>query len=78
MQKVTVLLLFQQVGTLPHYYLPVRKWLIERFRNRYINRRGIIEWLPKSTDLNPLEFFLWGYLISIVYEKKIDTRITFK
>ena len=28
--------------------------------------RGV-EWPPRSPDLNPLDFFLWGYLKSIVY-----------
>ncbi|GBL68685.1 hypothetical protein AVEN_52881-1 [Araneus ventricosus] len=23
---------------------------------------GCVEWPPRSTDLNPLEFFLWGYI----------------
>ena len=34
-----------------------------------ISRKAIrgIEWPPRSPDLNPLDFYLWGYLKSIVY-----------
>ncbi|EFN65149.1 hypothetical protein EAG_00038, partial [Camponotus floridanus] len=27
-----------------------------------------IEWPPRSPDLSPLDFFLWGYLKSKVYK----------
>ncbi|KYN03413.1 hypothetical protein ALC62_05805, partial [Cyphomyrmex costatus] len=35
---------------------------------RWIGRRGAIEWLPRSPDLNPFDFFLWGHLKSVVYK----------
>ncbi|GBM97317.1 hypothetical protein AVEN_187547-1, partial [Araneus ventricosus] len=28
---------------------------------------GCIEWPPRSPDLNPLDFFLWGYIKQRVY-----------
>ena len=33
----------------------------------WIGRRGAQEWPPRSPDLNPLDFFYWGYLKSKVY-----------
>ena len=30
-----------------------------------------MEWAPRSPDLNPLDFFLWGYLKARVYRVKI-------
>jgi len=30
-------------------------------------KRRLIEWPPRSTDLNPLDFFLWGHLKNFVY-----------
>ena len=32
--------------------------------------RGDIGWPPKSPDLNPCDYFLWGYLKSKVYTKR--------
>lgn len=62
------LLTFQQDGAPPHYFLPVRQWLNDRFPDKWIGRRGPIEWPPRSPDLTPLDFFLWGHLKSIVYK----------
>ena len=28
-------------------------------------------WPPRSPDLSPLDFFLWGYIKNIVYAEKI-------
>jgi len=64
------LLHFQQDGAPPHYFLLVRQWLNERFPDKWIGRRGAIEWPPRSPDLTPLDFFLWGYLKSIVYKTR--------
>ena len=55
-------LFFQQDGAPPHYALPIRAYLYEVFPNRWIGRRGTIEWPVRSPDLNPLDYFLWGYL----------------
>jgi len=32
---------------------------------------GPIPWPPRSPDLSPLDFFLWGYIKNIVYAEKI-------
>lgn len=61
---------FQQDGAPPHYGLNVRAYLDEEFPNRWIGRRGEIEWPARSPDLNPLDFFLWGHLKSVVYATK--------
>lgn len=61
---------FQQDGAPPHYFLPVRQWLTQNFPDRWIGRRGPVEWPPRSPDLTPLDFFLWGHLKSVVYKTK--------
>jgi len=61
---------FQQDGAPPHYGVIVRQYLNEVFQDRWIGRRGHIEWPPRSPDLTPLDFFLWGYLKSKVYATK--------
>lgn len=35
-----------------------------------ISRGGNINWPPRSPDLTPMDFFLWGYLKSKVYVNK--------
>lgn len=62
--------IFQQDGAPPHYYLPVREFLNNQFDNRWIGRRGPIEWPARSPDLSPLDFFLWGYVKNEVYKTK--------
>jgi len=32
------------------------------FPNRWIGRDGPTPWPPRSPDITPLEFFLWGYV----------------
>lgn len=58
---------FQQDGAPPHFGINVRQYLDVTFPGRWIGRRGAIEWPPRSPDLTPLDFFLWGYLKSKVY-----------
>jgi len=38
------------------------------FPNKVISRRGNISWPPRSPDLTPMDFYLWGYLKSQVYD----------
>lgn len=61
---------FQQDGAPPHYSRRVRQYLNQVFQDRWIGRRGSIEWPARSPDLTPLDFFLWGYLKSKVYQTK--------
>lgn len=73
---------YQQDGAPPHYGIAVREYLNEVFPQRWIGRRGHIEWPPRSPDLSPLDYFLWGHLKSIVYKSKpesleeLEERIT--
>ena len=41
--------------------------LHETFPGRVLSRFGDRNWPPRSCDLTPLNFFLWGYLKSKVY-----------
>ena len=34
-------------------------------------RDGSIPWPPRSPDITPLDFFLWGYVKDIVYRTKV-------
>jgi len=47
--------------------------LRERFDGMMISRSGDVNWPPRSCDLTPLDFFLWGYLKSQVCANKPQT-----
>lgn len=61
---------FQQDGAPPHFAVAVRNYLHDTFPNRWIGRSGVIEWPPRSPDLTPLDFFLWGYLKGKVFKSQ--------
>lgn len=63
----------QHDGAPAHYSQKVRNWLDKKFPNRWIGRRGQIEWPPRSPDLTPPDFFLWGYLKQNVYRVRPST-----
>jgi len=55
---------FQQDGATPHTAMAVQTWLGERFGKKFIDKNL---WPPRSPDLNPCDFFLWGHLKQVVY-----------
>ena len=64
---------FQHDGA-PYYTRHVMQHLNDTFPNRWIGRGSTINWPPRSPDLTPLDFCLWGLTKSEVYRKKVDTR----
>ena len=62
---------FQQDGAPPHWGLIVRDFLNETFPNRWIGRNGPTPWPPRSPDITPLDFFLWGYVKNRVYRTPV-------
>jgi hypothetical protein len=64
--------IWQQDGAPRHFLHDVREWLKEVFPRRWIGRAGpedmvFSRWPPRSPDLTPCDFFLWGYLKDRVY-----------
>ncbi|GFY00806.1 uncharacterized protein TNCV_2141981 [Trichonephila clavipes] len=47
--------------------------LKDTFGDRFISRFGPVNWPPRSCDLTPLDYFLWGYVKSLVYADKPQT-----
>ncbi|GFT46126.1 hypothetical protein TNCV_62571 [Trichonephila clavipes] len=45
----------------------------DTFGDRLISRFGPVNWPPRSCDLTPLDYFLWGYVKSLVYANKPQT-----
>ncbi|KAA6386810.1 MAG: putative transposable element tc3 transposase [Streblomastix strix] len=64
---------FQQDGAPAHYEHNVRDLLDEEFPRRWIGRSGPIEWPPRSPDLTPLDYWLWGILRDGVYSPRPKT-----
>lgn len=64
---------FMQDGAPPHYASPVRTFLDQIFPSRWLGRRGAIEWPPRSPDLTPMDFFVWGVVKDDVYGRKPST-----
>lgn len=63
--------IFQLDGCSIHNAVIVRAWLDENFPNRWIGRNsGLVEFPPRSPDLTPLDFFLWGVLKEKVYKTR--------
>ena len=56
-----------QDGAPAHRLLAVRDRLNETFLNRVVGLGHNVEWPPRSPDLTPCDFFLWGYLKAKVF-----------
>ena len=62
---------FMQDGAPPHCSKDSLDWLDTQFKEKIISRRAEFAWPPYSPDLNPCDFYLWGYLKSKVYTDPI-------
>ncbi|GBO35361.1 hypothetical protein AVEN_41616-1 [Araneus ventricosus] len=58
---------FQHDGAPPHKVSSVQPYILDTFQQPVIGYGGCLEWPPRSPDMNPLNFFLWGYIKQRVY-----------
>lgn len=65
---------FMLDGAPPHFSREVRDFLNNTYPDKWIGRGGPIEWPPRSPDLTPCDFYLWGYIKSQVYSHEINSR----
>ena len=65
---------FQRDGAPPNYTRHMREYFNESLPNRRLGRGGPVAWPPRSPDLTPLDYFLWGHMKTVVYETKVDSR----
>lgn len=69
-------IVLQQDGAPPHWGLVVRAALDDKFPGRWVGRGGPIPWPPRSPDITPLDFFLWGFVKDVVYHTPVrDLRV---
>jgi len=64
---------FQQDGASPHTTRGVLTYLGEVFPGKVISKGGDVPWPPRSPDLSPLDFFLWGHLKAQVYATPVKS-----
>ncbi|GFS92033.1 DUF4817 domain-containing protein [Trichonephila clavipes] len=64
---------FQQDGATCHSACATIDLLKDTFGDRLISLFGPVNWPPRSCDLTPLDYFLWGYVKSLVYADKPQT-----
>jgi hypothetical protein len=65
-------MVYMHDGAPPHFSIVARRQLDTAFPNRWIGRGGPFPWPPRSPDLNPLDYFLWGHLKTVVYETPVE------
>ena len=61
--------IFQQDGAPAHTSRLVTEYLQRKLGDRWISKRGPVNWPPRSPDLTPLDFFLWGYVKDKLYSE---------
>ena len=66
---------FQQDGTPPHTSNIVQEWLTSKFGQKFLAKGT---WPARSPDLNPCDYFLWGYLKDRVYKPMPKTLYDLK
>ncbi|GFU96761.1 uncharacterized protein TNCV_839861 [Trichonephila clavipes] len=64
---------FQQDGATGHTARATIDLSKDTFGDRLISRFGPVNWPPRSCDLTPIDYFLWGYVKSLVYADKPQT-----
>ncbi|GFU63578.1 uncharacterized protein TNCV_4256191 [Trichonephila clavipes] len=64
---------FQQHGATCYTARATIDLLKDTLGDRLISRFGPVNWPPRSCDLTPLGYFLWGYVKSLVYADKPRT-----
>ena len=65
--------IIQLDGAPAYWELNVRAFLNARFGERWIGRDGPTPWPPRSPDINPLDFFLWGYVKTRVFRTPVTS-----
>jgi hypothetical protein len=61
-------------GVPAHFCRCVRDVVKNTCHGRSTRRGGPTAWPPRSPDLNPLDFYPWGPLKTLVYEALVDTE----
>ena len=55
-------------------HINVRNHLNVTYPNRWVGRGGSVPWTPRSPDLTPLDYFLWGSMKNMVYGTPVTSE----
>lgn len=69
---------FQQDGATAHTARASMAIVRQHFPGRLISMMGDLHWPARSPDLAPCDYFLWGYLKSLVYNNRPRTLVDLK
>ena len=58
---------FMHDGAPPHFERHVVNYLNVEYNNQWIGRNGPVAWPARSPDLNPLDFYFWGHMRTLIY-----------
>lgn len=64
-------IVFQHDGCPVHTSRIVKDFLNQQYGDQWIGRNGPIQWPPRSPDLSPLDYFIWGRAKELVYTEEI-------
>jgi hypothetical protein len=67
---------FQQDGAPAHTGNITKEFISSHFHHRVISRGFLHEWPPRSPDLTPCDFFLWGVVKDIVFRHAPFTSVS--
>lgn len=64
-------IIWQEDGATPHFLNEVQEWLNDVVVHRWVGRHSLdntafFRWSPKTLDLTPCDFFLWGFVKDLV------------
>ncbi|XP_066253581.1 uncharacterized protein [Euwallacea similis] len=65
---------FQHDGCSVHFTLNVREFLDVTFPGKWIGRGSSFPWPARSPDLTCLDFYLWGRLKDLVFQRRPTTK----
>lgn len=66
---------YQMDGAPAHSTRAVDRKLTMLFEDRWWGNKGPLLWPPRSPDLTPLDFFLWGRIKDVVYQTEPGSKI---
>jgi hypothetical protein len=61
-------------GTPAHFSHAVQDVHNNTYNDQWIGRGGPTQWPPCLPDLNPLDFYLWGHLKTLMYAAPVDNE----
>jgi hypothetical protein len=75
---VKALMWYMHDGAPAHFSRAVRDVLTNKYHGRWTGRGGPTAWPPRSPDLNPLYFYVWGNLQTLVYAAPVNKKEAFQ